>query len=104
MKKVVGGMRYDTDKATEVASWSYGYPSDFQYSSETLYRTTSGRYFLHGEGGANTRWRECVGQNSWCNGEDIEAMVPEQGLAWLESHGRDVPEGCPELSALVIDA
>jgi len=103
MKKVVCGVRYDTATAVEVESWSHGYPGDFNRCEETLYRTKSGRYFVYGEGGANTRWREVISQNTWCDGEGIEAKTPEEALEWLESCGMDVPDGCPELDALVID-
>lgn len=103
-RKIVGGVRYDTEKATEVASWCYGYPWEYLHSDETLYRTTSGRYFLHGKGGASSRWGEWICEDEWINGEDIEAMSPEEALAWLVDHERDLPESCPELAALVIDA
>jgi hypothetical protein len=103
MRKVIGGVRYDTDTAVEVESWSHGYPGDFNRCEETLYRTKSGRYFVCGEGGANTRWRTVISQNTWCGGEGIEAKTPEEALEWLECHDCDVPADCPEIAALVID-
>lgn len=104
MKKVIEGLRYDTATATEVASWSFGYPNDFSHSSETLYRTKSGNYFLHGEGGPASSWREQTGQREWSGGEDILAKDDLEALEWLESHGLDVPKGCPELEKLVKEA
>ena len=103
MKKVIGGVRYDTDTAVEAASWRHGYPGDFNRCEETLYRTKAGRYFVHGEGGASSPWRKCVAQNEWSGGEGIEAKTPEEALAWLEDCGKDVPQGCPEIAALVVD-
>lgn len=104
MKKVIDGLRYDTEKATEVACWCHGYPGDYGRCEETLYRTVSGKYFLHGKGGAASKWREQIGQSEWGGGEEILAKTPEEALSWLEEHGKDVPEGCPEIVALVKDA
>jgi len=103
MKKVIDGVRYDTDTAVEVGSWHHGYSGDFNWCEETLYRTKSGRYFVYGEGGGNTRWRKVISQNSWCDGEGIEAQTPEETLGWLERHDYDVPADCPEIAALVVD-
>jgi hypothetical protein len=103
MKKVIGGVRYDTETAVQVASWSHGYPGDFNRCGEILYRTKAGRYFVHGEGGANTVWRTVISDREWCSGEGIEAKTPEEALAWLEDCGNDVPDGCPEIAALVVD-
>jgi hypothetical protein len=101
MKKVVEGKRYDTKTATEVASDGYSYPGDYKYWEETLYRTKSGRYFLHGKGGADTEWGNQVGQNERCDGQNIVVMTPGEALEWLENSGKDVPKGCPEIEALV---
>ncbi len=103
MKKVIEGVRYDTQKAKAVADRCHSHPGDFRWCEETLYRTASGRYFVHGEGGPASRWRKCVDQNTWSSGEGIEAKTPEEALAWLEDCGHDVPADCPEIAALVVD-
>jgi hypothetical protein len=105
MKKIVGGKRYDTETAAQVGSWSNNLPaSDFGTCEESLYRTQRGAYFLHGKGGGLTCYARSVGGNSHCAGEDVIALEPEEALAWLESHWLDVPDGCPEIAALVTDA
>ena len=38
MRKVIKGRLYDTEKAALVAEWSDGYPRDFGYVCEALYR------------------------------------------------------------------
>ena len=56
MRKVMGGMRYDTDKATEVASWNYGHQGDFSYSktvSRPDFRELSPFEFTNVQGGFN---------------------------------------------------
>jgi hypothetical protein len=105
MKKVVDGKRYDTETATKVGYWDNGLPiSDFGNVDETLYRTKNGAYFLFGRGGALTSYSVQVGNNGRGAGRDIIAMTPQEALEWLEHHGYDVPDGCPEIAALVVDA
>ena len=36
MKKILNGKLYDTDTATEIGSWTYRHPGDFNYIKETL--------------------------------------------------------------------
>jgi hypothetical protein len=88
MKRIINGKRYDTETATEVATWGHGYRGDFDEVTETLYRTKSGAWFLHGEGGPNTRWRQTVGQNEWSGGEGIEPLTETEAREWLEAHGK----------------
>ena len=56
MKKVINGALYDTSTAKLLGEDSYSNPGDFQHWVETLYRTKSGKYFLHGKGGAMTKY------------------------------------------------
>ena len=104
MKRIIEGKCYDTATATEVASSYYSYKGDFDWVEETLYRTKSGRYFMHGMGGAHTRW--CwYDENIWRgDGEGIVALTPAEAVEWLEANGKDVPAGCPEIEALVTEA
>jgi hypothetical protein len=49
MKAVIDHIRYNTDTAEKIGSYDNGYAvSDFKHLSETLYKTKSGQYFLHG--------------------------------------------------------
>lgn len=86
MKKVIKGKLYDTEKATEVGSWHDGYPSDFRYVCETLYRKRTGEYFLHGEGGPMSRYAQSCGQNQWTGGESITPLTYEAAKQWAEDH------------------
>lgn len=58
MRTTIDGKSYDTDTAALVAAWSNGRPtSDSRWCSETLYRGKgNGTFFLHGEGGALSRY------------------------------------------------
>lgn len=86
MKKIIDGRRYDTDSAKYLAESIYSNYSDFHYWKETLYRKTTGEYFLHGEGGPMSRYATATGQNSWSGGERIMPMSIEDAQKWAEEH------------------
>lgn len=86
MKKIIDGKRYDTSTAREVGSDSYSNPSDFAYWCETLYQKRNGEYFLHGEGGARSKYARAIGQSSWSGGEDIRPLTFEEARLWAEKH------------------
>ena len=87
MKSIINGKRYDTETAEEIANWDNGIYSrrDFNWCDETLYRTTTGALFLHGEGGPLTRYAESSdGGNSFGSGSSILPMTEQEAVAWLE--------------------
>ena len=87
MKKIIKGKSYDTDTATSVGEWESGSePGDLSYVCETLYRKRSGEYFLHGEGGAASRYAEARGDSRWSGGERIMPMSYDAAKAWSEGH------------------
>lgn len=65
MKRYINGKVYDTSTAQEIGSYANaGNWRDFSHYEETLYRKRTGEYFLHGEGGPMTAYRESMGQNT----------------------------------------
>lgn len=85
MKKVINGALYNTDTAQELGSTEPAGCSkrDFNYFRETLYRTKSGKYFLHGEGHGNSRYGVWHGNDGgW--GEKIMPMTLEEAMEWAE--------------------
>lgn len=87
MKKVIGGSLYNTDTAQELGHVEpAGYDSgDFNYFCESLYRTKSGKYFLHGEGHGNSRYGAWTGNTGgW--GEEIRPYTPEEARKWAEEN------------------
>lgn len=86
MKKVIDGALYNTSTAKLLGQDSYSNPGDFQHWKEALYRTKSGKYFLHGSGGPMTKYAVCVGQNEWCGGEKIIPLDLESAQKWAEEH------------------
>lgn len=86
MKKIIDGKRYNTKTAELVAEWSNGYfTNDFHYCSEDLYRTPKGSWFIHGEGGALSRYATPHG-NMTGGGSDIIPLTAEDAREWLERH------------------
>lgn len=86
MRKVINGRTYNTATSKRVGSWNNGhYNNDFNYCREDLYRNTKGAYFLHGEGGALSKYATHSGDSSgW--GEEIIPMTAEEAQAWAEKH------------------
>lgn len=85
MKKIINGRIYDTNTAKEMGrdDQTYGNFSDWE---ETLYRKSTGEYFLHGEGGPQTKYAQQVGENSWTGGEKIIPLSLESAKKWAEEH------------------
>lgn len=86
MRKVIDGHRYDTDTAHEVGAWGYCESGDFDSVEETLHRTKAGLYFVHGEGGARTRYGRQDGLGGWTAGEAVTPLGPEEARRWAEEH------------------
>lgn len=86
MKKIIKNRLYDTATATEIAHCSTPVStSDFSYTRETLYRKRTGEYFIHGEGGALSRYasRDYDGM-TW--GEDILPLSYDTAREWAERY------------------
>ena len=104
MKKVIRGLRYDTETATRVGNDSYSNFGDFQYWCEELYRTSTGNWFLYGEGGAKSKFAKAIGQNEIGGGNDITPLTRSDALAWLEAHNSDSDAIAEYFSDMVEDA
>ena len=89
MKKTINGKRYDTDKATEIATFdSPHYRTDFHWFCETLYRTARGRFFLHGEGNGLSRYSTSCA-DGWGPGTRVVPMTEDEALEWCEQTGNE---------------
>ncbi len=87
MKKIINGKRYDTDTAKKIAFWSNGGGwRDFNHIEETLYKKSTGEFFLFGEGGANTRYSVSEGSNTWTGGSRIMPLSYKDAQEWAEKH------------------
>ena len=87
MKKVINGSLYNTETARKLGNWSNNRScTDFDYCEETLYRTKAGKYFIHGKGGARSRYSKQTGIDSWRGGENIIACTYDEARKWAENH------------------
>ncbi len=87
MKKIINGKKYDTETATKIESWDNGLGyNDFNNLSEDLYQKKTGEFFLHGEGGANTKYSKSSRNSSW-GSSDIVPLSLNEAKDWFEEHG-----------------
>lgn len=86
MKKIIEGLTYNTETATELGRYSRRARWDSNYINEGLFRTKKGRYFLAGEGGAMTHYCRRDGDNAWCEGEKIIPITEDEAREWMEEH------------------
>ena len=90
MKKIINGKKYDTDTATLIASWDNGLGyNDFSFCKENLYRKKTGEYFIHGEGGALSKYSKSVEMNTRVGGESITPLTEEEAKTWVEQHANE---------------
>ncbi len=86
MKKIINKKMYDTETAQVVGEWSNGYPCrDCRAIEETLYRKQNGEFFLHGWGGANTRYAEWKGDMVY-DGDLILPLTFDEAREWVHKH------------------
>jgi hypothetical protein len=87
VKKIINGVRYDTDKAELIGEYETNLPyNDFKWFSAGLYVTPKARrYFLVGEGGPMTRFAQRV-DNGATYGEGLFPMEPSEAREWAEQH------------------
>lgn len=87
MKRIINNKKYDTDTARMVGKASNGMGwRDFAYYEETLYCKRTGEYFLHGKGGAASRYAVSAGQNCWSGGERLIPMDYANARKWAEDN------------------
>lgn len=86
MKKIINRRKYDTDTATEIATYNNGKSyTDFGYIIESLYRKKNGEFFLAGESGAFMRYAHVCADNSVCGGSGIVPLSVDEAKDWVEN-------------------
>jgi hypothetical protein len=89
MKQVISRTVYDTEKAESIATHNpVKDRRDFRYLKEVLYKTDSGNYFLHGEGGPKTEYAKTNGGTT-SGSEEIKPLSEDEALDWCENHTVD---------------
>lgn len=77
MKKVVKKTLCDTDTAEQIGEARY------EAFTEYLYRTKSGKYFIHGVGGADSRYASRDADGNPIPGEDIYLLTNPAAADWI---------------------
>ena len=103
MQKIIDGKRYDTEKAKLIAEDSWSYRSDFNHYEESLYLTTKGRWFLHGQGGPASKYAESVPGGGWTGGQAIRPLTEQEAFEWF-CHHADPEDAAEHFSDLIEDA
>lgn len=85
MKKIINGKRYDTDTAKECGFFSIN-PGQLDELTETLYRKSTGEFFLHGCGGPQTKYANADGLSGWSSGERILPLTVSEAKGWAEKN------------------
>jgi hypothetical protein len=85
MKKVINGLLYNTQTAESISENDNGLDRGFfNYCCETIYKTKKGRYFLHGDGGATSKYG--IQSNGFRReGEDIILLTEKEVKEYLEN-------------------
>ena len=87
MKAIIAKKLYDTDTAKEIAErWNGRGTSDWGYLREVLYQNKNGEFFLHGDGGPMTEYREECGNRMYCGSEKIIPFTVEEAKDWVEEY------------------
>ena len=84
MVKTISGARYDTSTAKKISGIVRGSGPD--EIRETLYRKKTGEYFLHGEGGPNTKYAAPHEGNTWGNGALIRPLSLSEAKEWVKEN------------------
>lgn len=89
MIRVIGKKAYDTDDAEQIARHAPNTDRRrYNYLIETLYQDADGEYFLHGEGGAASKYAKPSGDGT-TSGEEIQPMTDEEAMQWCEDQNID---------------
>lgn len=85
MNRVIGGKRYDTDKARLAGEKETGLPGDLDYYRVALYRKRTGEFFMHEEGGPKSVCAKRSG-SGWSSGESIAPLSYAEARRWAEDN------------------
>ena len=76
MKKIICKKEYDTENATLIKKYTYGYIGDPAGYEEILFQTPGGLYFLYVNGGEASPYPQ----------EDILRLAKTKVNSWLDMH------------------
>ena len=87
MKFVYNSKEYNTETATEIASYSNNYDYDnLFWRREKLYKTKDGEYFIYGKGGPCSIFQNWTCLGDPIPGERIYPLRPNKEKAYIKNH------------------
>ena len=86
MRAIIDGKIYDTETAMACGDYTHGFPRDFDYVDETLYRTKKGRFFTAGTGGPQTKYGRLKLDGGYGVGQAIIPIDRDEAMRWGEAH------------------
>ncbi len=92
MIKIINKKKYDTNTATQLASYQESSPGDFKYWCEELYQKKTGEFFLYGEGGPLTVYAKNIGNNGTSGSSNIFPYSEEQAKDWVATYSPEIYE------------
>ena len=85
MRKIVEGKVYNTMTAEMLAEYFSGHSiGDYHRYEEELYKTKKGAYFIHGKGGAASKYAERCPSGGYNPGEDIRPISEDTAKKWAQ--------------------
>ncbi len=82
MRKIIAGIKYDTETATEWGRKTQGKEGTVSFTEEILYQKDSGEFFLYGRGGGGTKYADLNEEQWWEGGEKIIPMNYDDAKTW----------------------
>lgn len=100
MKRIIENVSYDTKKSALLGRYENGFPKgDLRWSTEELYKTESGKYFLYGSGGPGSPYSVWdIELNTYIECEAIVPMSLYDVITWAEEYLSNI-----ELKAVLKD-
>lgn len=92
MRQLINKKIYNTDKAQEVASYSYSNYGDFHFIEEILYKTKKGNLFIYGKGGPLTEYATKISNTETGGASSIIPVNSSEALEWIESRNIYITE------------
>ena len=87
MTEIINGKKYNTETAIAIGNRSEGDGRrDHRAIEETLYRKSTGEFFLHGWGGPRTEYAETMDGGMRSDGERIRPMSDYDAYQWVKKY------------------
>ena len=86
MKRIINNKVYDTHTARSLGHITYAPEDRLNGWAEELFVKRTGEYFLHCEGGPESKYGRKTGENSWSGAETIQPLTYAEARDWAEKN------------------